>query len=88
MKKTLYISRSARIGADSFDLCYTFDKAESERVCRNDIDHMTDREREKSCVSVEGFVVDVLPGETAKDAAARLFEEDEMPNDPDFYEEM
>ncbi len=93
MKKTIYISRSFRLGAsgdieEGFDILHTFDLSEARSNIRLDWQHLTERERKNVRDCVEGYVVEVQEGETAKAAYDRLTDEDEFPCDPHYYEEF
>lgn len=87
MKKNIYIARSDRKHGDSFDLTVTFDLAEARKAAQDVLDHLTAKEREQTTNHIDGYTVEVLDGESARDAYHRLLTDDELPCDPDFYEE-
>lgn len=84
-KHTVYVAKSDRIGADSFDLAVSYDIAEVRQALDMDFYHMTAAERKNSQLYIEGYSVDILDGETAKEAYSRAIDEDIQPS---FYEEF
>lgn len=87
MTKTIYIARSDRKHGDSFDLTVTFDLSEARKVAEDRRDHLTAKEREQTTTHIDGYTVEILDGESARDAYHRLLIEDELPCDPGYYEE-
>lgn len=87
MTKTIYIARSDRRHGDSFDLFATFDLAEARKAIEDGLDHLTAKEREQTTNHIDGYTVEILDGESAVDAYHRLLDEDELPSDPDYYDE-
>ena len=83
MKKTIYTTINERHNGDSFDLAITFDLAEATKAMETDLKHQTPAERAKSSTYIEAREIDVLDGETAKEAYNRLLDADEWPGDCD-----
>ena len=86
--RTVYVAVSARINGDSFDLRYSFDPDEARKALSDDLAHMTQAERSRSTMHIDGYSVEAFPDESAE-AAFRRFEEGKawLP-DPDCYEEF
>lgn len=72
---------------DVFDIAITYSIDEARAACDAEWHHLTRRERAKVYMDIRGVVVDVLPGETAGDAWHRHWEQDDIPGDPEYYEE-
>lgn len=72
---------------DLFDIAITYSIDEARAACVTEWHHLTRRERAKAYLYIIGFAVDVIPGETAKDAWKRHLEQDDIPGDPEYYEE-
>lgn len=87
MKRTIYQAVSERIGADLFDLVYTFDEDEAIGSCIEDWRHMTVAERKKSRIFVNVYKsIEVEEGESAKDRMLMaLWEDEEWTYDPDDF---
>lgn len=79
MKKMLYVTVSGRIGADEFNVCVTFDLDEARKAALNEWKHLTDREREKSEIRVDGYRIEVEDEDTrdAKEVYMELLDEDD-----------
>jgi len=86
--RTIYVAESSRKDGDTFTLCASFDRADAFQAADVERYLLTPCERRFTTTSVQSFTVDVLSGETAKDAMDRLLESDEWPDDPETYEEV
>ena len=87
MKKMVYVVISANKGADEFDVFHSFDKAEAVKEAKSDREHMSEHDRKRSEHSVQGYLIEVNEGETAKDAYRDACLDD-MIIDPDEYIEI
>lgn len=78
MNKALYITNTAA-GGDSFDICVTFDHAEATEAARMEYQHLTEKERKGSTISVESYIIELAEDDTrdAKTLYHDLLEEDD-----------
>lgn len=79
MEKTIYITTDAKSCADVHELCVTYDREEAIQAAWYDHNHMTQAERERTCISVDAYVIHT-DEEDARDAWTKtLFWDGEVP---------
>ena len=85
MIKTVWIAREADENSDEMRAYFDRDKAES--TAWMFFNHLTDRERQRITVTVEGYNVDVPDGDDrdAEKLVNDMLIDDTFPYDPDEY---
>ena len=86
MKQLIYICAEREINGDASTNLITYDLQEARAAARQTIYHLTEREREKRIVSVEGYEV-YSDAKTAKEAWDEYVDEATC-EDPVHYEKI
>lgn len=88
MKRMLYNAHAQDHSGDGWSLTVTFDRSAAFDACAAHYHHLTERERQRTDIFVEGYTVDVSDGDArgAEDLFNDLMDSDSIP-DPVFFEQ-